>query len=225
MFPDADGNVSVFNPFASEEISPPFSPHWEAKRRAAQALRELIEVVVTSDATTAEIDALADLLETQSATLAARPRLHGLLAFLRDGKHGGHGEVNHELNALGGWSNPLSPELNMWLEGDRAFGTVRCGYAYEGPPGFIHGGFIAAIFDQFLGMAQLVGKNPGMTGTLTVRYHRPTPLNRDLDLSAQLQESEGRKTIVTGEMHAGDILTASCECLFVRPREPLLQTS
>lgn len=225
MFPDADGRASVFSPFASEEISPPFSPHWEAKRRAAQALRDLIEALVTSDASTADVAALADLLEAQAATLAAGPRLQGLLAFLRDGKHGGHGEVNHELNALGGWSNPLSPQLNMWLQGDRAFGTVRCGFAYEGPPGFIHGGFVAAIFDQFLGMAQLVGKNPGMTGTLTVRYHRPTPLNTDLDLSARVQESVGRKTVVSGEMHADGVLTASCECLFVQPKESLLQAT
>ena len=222
MFPDADGTASVFNPFASEEISPPFSPHWEAKRRAAQALRELIEVLMTSDGSTAEIDALAVQLEAQTASLAAGPRLHGLLAFLRDGKHGGHGEVNHELNALGGWSNPLSPQLNMWLQDSQAFGTVRCGYAYEGPPGYIHGGFIAAIFDQFLGMAQLVGKNPGMTGTLTVRYHRPTPLNTDLDLTARVHENVGRKTLVNGEMHAAGVLTASCECLFVRPKESLL---
>jgi acyl-coenzyme A thioesterase PaaI-like protein len=225
MFADADGTRSVFNPFASEEISPPFSPHWEAKRRAAQALRELIETLVTSDGTTADINALAEQLEEQAAALAAGPRLHGLLAFLRDGKHGGHGEVNHELNALGGWSNPLSPQLNMWLEDNQAFGTVRCGYAYEGPPGYIHGGFIAAIFDQFLGMAQLVGKNPGMTGTLTVRYHRPTPLNTDLDLRARVHDNIGRKTLVNGEMFAAGALTASCECLFVRPKEPLLQTS
>lgn len=225
MFPDHDGTESVFNPFTSEEVSPPFSPHWEAKRRAAQALRELIDVLVTSDAPTAEIDALAELMEAQADALAARPRLRGLLAFLRDGKHGGHGEVNHELNALGGWSNPLSPQLNMWLRGDQAFGTVRCGYAYEGPPGFIHGGFVAAIFDQFLGMAQLAGNNPGMTGTLSVRYLRPTPLNTDLDLSARLRESVGRKTVVTGEMHAGGALTATCECLFVRPTKPLLEMS
>ena len=176
MFPDADGNASVFSPFASEEISPPFSPHWEAKRRAAQALRELIEALVTSDASTAEIDALADLVETQAATLAAGPRLHGLLAFLRDGKHGGHGV-----------------ELVGILVGI----------------GLIIGALAAA----------------GMTGTLTVRYHRPTPLNTDLDLSAQVQESVGRKTMVSGELHAGDVLTASCECLFVRPKQPLLQAT
>lgn len=224
MFPDADGKASVFNPFASREISPPFSPHWEAKRRAAQALRELIEALMTSDGSSAEIDALAAQLEGQTASLAAGPRLRGLMAFLRDGKHGGHGEVNHELNALGGWSNPLSPQLNMWLRDHQAFGTVRCGYAYEGPPGYIHGGFIAAIFDQFLGMAQLAGKNPGMTGTLTVRYHRPTPLNTDLELSAHVHENVGRKTLVNGEMHAEGILTASCECLFVRPKKSLLET-
>ncbi|MBM68416.1 MAG: thioesterase [Haliea sp.] len=224
MFDNRDRSKAVFSPFASEEVSPPFSPHWEAKRRAAEALRALTETLVTSDADTEGLNALAQRLERESAALGAQPRLYGLEAFIADGKHGGHGEVNHELNALGGWSNPLSPALNMWLKGREAFGTVRCGYAYEGPPGFIHGGFIAAIFDQFLGMAQLAGNNPGMTGTLTVRYHRPTPLNTDLSLRATLQGSTGRKTVVTGEMLMAGEVTASCEGLFIRPQKALLST-
>ncbi len=224
MFDDSERSKAVFSPFASEEISPPFSPHWEAKRRAAQALRTLTETLITSDASTEQVDSLAERLERECDALQAAPRLFGLEAFIKDGKHGGHGEINHELNALGGWSNPLSPALNMWLEGNEAFGTVRCGHAYEGPPGFIHGGFIAAIFDQFLGMAQLAGNNPGMTGTLTVRYNRPTPLNCDLTLHATLQESVGRKTVVTGEMLAAGVVTASCECLFIRPRVALLSS-
>ena len=222
MFDSRESSRAVFSPFASEEVSPPFSPHWEAKRRAAEALRALTEALVTSDASTDLINALAQRLEREAHQLQAEPRLYGLTAFLKDGKHGGHGEVNHELNALGGWSNPLSPALNMGLKGREAFGTVRCGYAYEGPPGYIHGGFIAAIFDQFLGMAQLAGDNPGMTGSLTVRYHRPTPLNRDLDLRATLQDSAGRKTLVTGDMLLDGEVTATCEALFIRPRTALL---
>ena len=38
-----------FNPFASEDVSPPFAPHWEARRRLAQAIRNLTELVVTTD--------------------------------------------------------------------------------------------------------------------------------------------------------------------------------
>ncbi len=212
----------LFNPFASEDISPPFSEHWEAKRRVAQAIRELTDVLVTSGSETAELNTMAKTLEDQVQRFAKSKRLYGFMDFLRDGEHGLHGEVNHELNAVGGWSNPLSPGLNMWIEGDKAFGKVNCGYAYEGPPGHIHGGYIAAIFDQFLGMAQIIGKKPGMTGTLTTRYLKPTPLNTDLDLEADVFVLEGRKTRVTGKIMNAGVVTATCEGLFIRPSSGLM---
>ena len=112
---------------------------------------------------------------------------------------------------------PLAPGLNMWFEGEREFGTFTCGWAYEGPPGHIHGGFVAAVFDQFLGMAQMMGKNAGMTGKLQVRYLRPTPLNRELRLEAWMTQQEGRKTVMMAEMRDGERVTATCEALFVRP--------
>lgn len=214
-------STALFNPFASEEISPPFSEHWEAKRRVAQAIRELTEVLVTSTPPTDELHAIAEKLEQQAIDFSKSPRLYGLLAFLKDGEHGQHGEVNHELNGVGGWSNPLSPGLNMWVEGDKAFATVNCGYAYEGPPGHIHGGHVAAIFDQFLGMAQIVGKKPGMTGTLTMRYLRPTPLNTDIFLEADVTILGGRKTLVKGKMMNGETVTATCEGLFIEPKAGL----
>lgn len=217
----ADGEEGVFNPFASEDISPPFSRHWEAKRELAQAVRELTEALVTSNSTPEHLAEITASLREQTESLRAAPRLFGVKAFMHSGEHGRHGEVNHELNGVGGWSNPLSPGLNMWVDGREAWGTVTCHFGYEGPPGFVHGGYVAAIFDQFLGMAQIMGKSPGMTGSLTVRYHRPTPLNTELRLHATLEENVGRKTLVTGEMFAGEVLTASCEALFIRPRQPL----
>ncbi len=212
---------AVFNPFASEEVSEPFSDHWEAKRRVAQAIRDLTDTLVTSTPPDEQLHEIASALEQQAATLGDSERLYGLRAFVSDGNHGGHGEINHELNAVGGWSNPLSPGMNMWIEGDKAYGTVRCGYAYEGPPGHIHGGFVAAILDQFLGMAQLAGGLPGMTGSLEVRYLKPTPLNTDLQLEATIEPAGGRKTRVKGEIRNGDTVTATGEGLFIRPRNPI----
>lgn len=219
--PPAPGTMS--NPFATKEISPPFSEHWEAKRRVAQAIRQLTDVLITSTPSTEELHDIAQKLEDQAVEFAKTKRLYGLMAFLKDGNHGDHGEINHELNGIGGWSNPLSPGLNMWMEGDKAYGTVNCGYAYEGPPGHIHGGHVAAIFDQFLGMAQLVGKNPGMTGTLTTKYLRPTPLNTDLDLEADVEFLGGRKTRVMGKIMNAGVITATCEGLFIRPNFSLHQ--
>jgi hypothetical protein len=211
----------LYNPFESEDVTPPFSAHWEAKRRLARAVRELTEVMVTCDPPIEDMEAIASQLEEQARHLAETPRLYGRMAFQSDGKHGARGEVNHELNAVGGWSNPLSPGLNAWIEGDRAYATVTCGWAYEGPPEHVHGGYVAALFDQFMGMAQFLGEQPGMTGRLTVKYHSPTPLNRELRMEAWLAKSEGRKTGIEAEMRVGDRLTATCEALFIAPRSGL----
>ena len=43
-------------------------------------------------------------------------------------------------------------------------GPGRVGPAYEGPPGCVHGGFIAAAFDEVLGSTQSLSGSPGMTG-------------------------------------------------------------
>ncbi len=207
----------VFNPFASEEVSPPFSEHWEAKRRLAQAIRDLSEVLVSSTPSIEDMNDIAERLELQAKQFAKSERLYGLNSFIDNGNHGVHGEVNHELNAVAGCSNPLSPGLNMWFEDGVALGKVTCGWAYEGPPGHVHGGYVAAILDQFMGMAQILGKNPGMTGTLSVRYLRPTPLNTELQLRAELLAQEGRKTTIRGTITANDEVTASCDALFIRP--------
>ncbi len=212
---------TLFNPFASHDITPPFSAHWEAKRRVAQAVRDLTEALVSSVPEVDTMTRIAEQLEAQAAELASAPRIYGQMDFHEDGNHGKRGEVNHELNALAGWSNPLAPGMNIWMDGERAHGTVTCGWAYEGPPRHVHGGFVAAIFDQFLGTAQMVGKQPGMTGRLTTRYHKPTPLNVELRMEGWMEKVEGRKTLMQAEMYAGDVLTASCEALFIRPRHGL----
>ena len=90
--------------------------------------------------------------------------------------------------------------------------------SFEGAPGFVHGGAIAAAFDQVLGMANLVSGHPGMTGTLTLRYVSPTPTETEIRFEAKAGEKEGRKSFVTGSCYAGDMLTAEAEATFVMLR-------
>jgi hypothetical protein len=217
---NADKDMSDFdNPFASEEISPAFSEEWEAKRRVAAAIRDLTEVLVTSSPDTGKMHAISAQLEETAADFAQSPRVYGRLEWTRSQQHGSFGQVSHELNPLAGYSNPIAPPVTTWLEGDKALGRCCCGWVYEGPPGSVHGGFIAAIFDQFMGMAQKLGGQPGMTGYLHVNYHNRTPLNTTLNMEAQLVKVEGRKTVISAQMFAGDTMTASCEALFVEPRK------
>ena len=205
------------NPFASEEITPAFNDEWVAKRRVADAVRLLSEALVTSSPGIEEMHEIAARLEATAAEFNRTPRIYGRASWAGSGEHGNYGQVSHELNPLAGRSNPLAPPVHTWIEGDRAFGRCRCGWAYEGPPGSVHGGYVAAIFDQFLGMAQELGGQPGMTGYLHTRFHARTPLNTELVLEASLVKVERRKTIMRGEMFADGTMTASCEGLFVQP--------
>jgi hypothetical protein len=205
------------DPFSAEEITPAISAEWEAKRRVASALRELNDLLVSSTPATADLHALAAALEANVTSLATQPRILGRAAFVKDGNHGNFRQLAHELNPLSGISNPLAPPLNIWFENNLAHGRVTTGWAYEGPPESLHGGYVAAIFDQFMGMAQALGGKPGMTGTLSIRYLQRTPLNTVLALKGWVEKVEGRKTWVRAEMRANDTLTASCDGVFVQP--------
>jgi hypothetical protein len=81
---------------------------------------------------------------------------------------------------------------------------------------------VAALFDQILGQHNLSTGIPAMTGTLTVRYRRPTPLFTELRFEARTRSREGRKVITEGWLKAGDEVTAEAEGLFILPRKDRL---
>jgi acyl-coenzyme A thioesterase PaaI-like protein len=126
-----------------------------------------------------------------------------------------------EHSPVSGQSNAIAPPLSMWLadvdDGRQGIeGEVTFGGAYEGPPGHVHGGYIAAMFDEVLGFAQLA---PGYTATLTITYRRRTPLHTRLHLEAAVVSTEGRKRIVRGTCHSDGVLLSEAEGLFIAPRE------
>src|SRR5512143_3864263 len=46
--------------------------------------------------------------------------------------------------------NPCFPAYAIRVDGDRASGAVTFPLAYEGPPGIVHGGFLAVFFDSVI---------------------------------------------------------------------------
>jgi acyl-coenzyme A thioesterase PaaI-like protein len=93
---------------------------------------------------------------------------------------------------------------------------------YEGPPGCLHGGFVAAAFDDMMGFAQMASGFAGYTGTLTVKMRRPTPLDRRIDFESGLDRVDGRKILCWGKSWDGDTLLCEATILFIAPREGLL---
>jgi acyl-coenzyme A thioesterase PaaI-like protein len=199
---------------------------WCARRRLASAMRAVIERLITSDAPEAELERAAAQLEDYAAHLGTHPVRKRYVGFAEsaladestedaEGAAGGH----FDFSPLIGRSNPLSPPIAMSAdESGRVTGRVCFGSAYEGPPGCVHGGYVAAAFDEVLGFAETFSNAPGMTGTLTVVYRTPTPLHVEVVFTAWITRIEGRKIFVSGELHAGERLCATCDAVFVSMR-------
>jgi acyl-coenzyme A thioesterase PaaI-like protein len=112
--------------------------------------------------------------------------------------------------------NPLAPPAELSVRDGRVHGRVRFGAAYTGPPTSVHGGVIAALFDELLGCANLANEVGGMTGTLRIRYRAPTPIGEELRLEGWVERIEGRKITARGTMHHGDTLTAEADGVFIQ---------
>ena len=116
---------------------------------------------------------------------------------------------------VSGKRNPIAPPIRMWKDGDEVLGEAIFTPTYAGPPDSVHGGIIAAVFDEVLSMANVVTGNAGFTGSLTISYHRKTPLNTPIELWGANLRQDGRKQVSRGEMRVNGEVTASAEGLFI----------
>jgi len=114
-----------------------------------------------------------------------------------------------------GLYSPLAPPIRCELHGETVVGRGLLGAAYEGPPGCVHGGIIAGLFDELLGVANIASGVGAMTGTLTIVYRSPTPLYTELRLEGRTLGIDGRKVRTAGTLHAGDRLCAEADGVFI----------
>ena len=214
MAEDATTAGRNFAEVRRQAMQVPVTPARQEMRRLAAAGREVIERLVATSAPEEPLKRAADLLEEASALLAEWPQGRLYEGYAEPANAGDtHAFFDH--SPLQGVANPLAPPVRLEVVDGVVHGRVRFGSAYEGPPSSVHGGYVAAAFDEVLGMAQSLGGSPGMTGTLTIRYRKPTPLHTDLRFEARLDRQEGRKIFCSGELFAGDLLCAEAEGIFI----------
>lgn len=182
--------------------------------RMVAALRKITEGLIDMDAPEADLVAAAEAAERFALRLEATRTGHRTWGFAETSTSG-NTRAMFDRSPLIGLGNAVAPPLRLWVEGDEVVGTAVFGTQYEGPPGHVHGGMVAAAFDEALGMAQAMTGQPGMTGTLTVRYRRPTPLHTEVRFRARVERVEGRKIFATGTLHAGEVLCAETEGVFI----------
>ena len=155
----------------------------------------------------ARVEALADALRRDASHPAGSARVRGA---------GSTHDDYLPRSPVVGASHPLAVPMEWeWRDG-RMHATAVFGSAYEGPPGYLHGGVVALAFDELLGMANIASGWPAMTGLLSVRFRKPTPLHREVRVEAWTERVDGRRVHAGGRMSVGGVVTAEAEGLFVR---------
>ncbi len=192
-----------------------WTPHRGEIRRLADRTRELIARMAATQAPTESVARATELVEQALKELQGFPEGRSYEGFAESANAGGDPRAFFDHSPIIGLANPLAAPVRLAIADGMVHGQANFGAAYEGPPGHVHGGFIAASFDEVLGMAQSLGGSPGMTGTLTIKYRNPTPLNTDLRYEATLDRVQGRKLFTSGRLYNGNTLCAEAEGLFI----------
>jgi acyl-coenzyme A thioesterase PaaI-like protein len=190
----------------------------------ANHLRGAIEDFLSFQHTDADLTRAADLLGEARQLLAgpAAPRYYERTVETNKDRAATFADYLNE-TPFGGGTHPVSPPGSLTLNVDGSVtGLVTAGRPYEGPARCMHGGFVAGLFDHFLGMAQHAYNQAhgttvmGATRELTIRYVAPTPLDTELTFHAWLEDVDERTLRGHGTCHAGDVLTATAEGQFVK---------
>lgn len=102
---------------------------------------------------------------------------------------------------------------------------VTFGVHHQGGPGIAHGGIVGAALDEACGLLATWHRFPAVTARITIRYRKPAPIGKALQVTARVDADRGRKIEVSGALHDGDELLAEAEGTFLHvPLEHFLAT-
>ena len=86
---------------------------------------------------------------------------------------------------------------------ETAAGRVTFPVVYEGPPGLVHGGFLAVFFDCVIQHQNCATELSGKTRSLTVTFRRPTPILTELGFDIA-RDAGGRGVTSTARLLLDD---------------------
>jgi hypothetical protein len=184
------------------------------------ALRRLTHAVVGHHAEPDQLLATAAALDELSSaheTGEARSRPTESFRAAWDSPIGeGERIFTHLDRPFSGDASPWGLDIDARRVGDDVVAEVTLRAAHEGAPQRSHGGIVAGLFDDVLGMLLQVHGERAFTGELTVRYEAGTPLHRPLRLVASLAGTDGRKLHLRGELYDGAQRLATARAIFIR---------
>jgi acyl-coenzyme A thioesterase PaaI-like protein len=88
-----------------------------------------------------------------------------------------------------------------WNDDGSLVADVSCPVENQGGPGVAHGGWVASVLDEVVGLVCVTKRHQlTVTSDLTVRYLKPTPVEVPLQIVARVDRSVGVRVYASGEL-------------------------
>jgi acyl-coenzyme A thioesterase PaaI-like protein len=200
---------------------------WLALEQAAAAMRRLNRAVTTFEAPDEELREVARVANELSQRLEAGEvrqkdqELSTLPFFAALGEGPPSTAIGDALEfdpfSLGGGRlHPSSIGIEFRRDGTTSV-TARCTVhgMFQGPPGRAHGGTVALIIDELMGVVNRVAGRRAFTARLQVHLRAPAPVDVELTFRAWEHEVDGRKVLIRAEGRSGQTLVVEADGLFI----------
>jgi len=172
---------------------------------AAGALRRLAGLLLSLEHPHPTVDAMLARFADWEKELAAAAPPDVSPRMGADGADTQRVYLSHAFDI--GAYNPCFPEYRFdRLDADSAEGRVNFPVVYEGPPGLVHGGFLAVFFDCITQHQNCATELSGKTRSLNVTFRRPTPILTDLRFDITRTRSDRAVTSTARLLLDDDVL-------------------
>jgi hypothetical protein len=152
----------------------------------------------------------------------------GHQAANKDNKDGFRLQANSNHCFVCGLRNPFGLKLKFY---QKASGDVVSDYiipeVYQGYPGIVHGGIVAAMLDEAAGRALMGGDPPRFmyTARLDLRFREKVPVGQPVRLIGRMKNSKGRAATAASFLYdANDSLLAEAEALLIEVPENVVKS-
>ncbi len=115
-----------------------------------------------------------------------------------------------------GPENEQGLQLKARIEGDLVVADIQFAPWFQGGPGVVHGGAVAAFFDDLMGFVPVAHLVPAVTAHLEIDYRHPIPLGKTVRGEAWLTGRDGRKLWAQAAgVDGSGVVLVECKALYL----------
>jgi acyl-coenzyme A thioesterase PaaI-like protein len=114
-----------------------------------------------------------------------------------------------------GPDNPVGLHLHFDVDGDHVAAKVRLAANYQGWRDIAHGGIVMALLDEAMAHAAGFAGHRGVTASVKVRFRRPVPIDRMVDVRGRVTWHRRNVLGVEASILEAGVVLAQAEGSFV----------